>query len=154
TPALTGLRKPAVVELLRMIRTAPGILAAATIWPMLLGRRAQIKEAGLENAFLALTACLGASLAILGAAMLVLTPNSVYFASFLQPVIVAGACTLMARLAPEPNYLRLQSAVFIVLAAIGSIRAIGMTTWGAACAASFGYSDTIHRVQAELKGCP
>ena len=41
-----------------------------------------------------------------------------------------------------------------MLAAIGAIRAIGMSTWGVACATDFGYPETIQRVRTELDSSP
>jgi hypothetical protein len=94
-----------------------------------------------------------AALAIIGASLFLLTPNSVLFVGPLQPLIVGGCLGLLAARYSGGAWLRAQVWLFVGLAAIGSIRAVGMTTWGAACAADAGYPSALRRVRSELNGC-
>jgi len=165
TPSLTGLRVPRLAELLKMVRTVPGILAVAALLPVIWTRRRQAGQAGLESLWLLTLACTLAAMAIVGASMFVLTPNSVFFASHLQPLIVAGYLTLASsvtasgydparRIPAMPRGMRLQTVGFLTLALLGAVRAIGMSTWDLACATDVNYSSGIHRVRAEIDGCP
>jgi hypothetical protein len=130
TPSLTGWRWPRLDELLKVGRNAPGILAAAALLPWLCRSLATSTKAG-RFGLITVTATL-AALVLVAASLFLLTPNSVLFAGPLQPLIVCG---------------------FLALAALASVRAVGMTTWGAACAADVGYPSAVGRVQTELKGC-
>ncbi len=170
TPSLTGWRIPRLAEILKMIRTLPGILAVAVLLPWWFPRRVEFREAGKEMLWLLALACTLAAMAIIVASMFVLTPNSVFFASYLQPVIVASYLAMMPTLtlaragstSPRPaedrralpGLARLQAFCFIALAAIGAIRTIGMSTWGLACAADLGYPTAIESVRAELNSSP
>ena len=111
-----------------------------------------------------------ATLAMVGGALFLLSPNSVLFVEPLQPLIVAGC---LAWLAARPSggarergqgretlpaeagvpgraRVRAQVWLFAGLAALGSIRAIGLTTWGVACAADAGYPLALRCVRTEL----
>jgi hypothetical protein len=56
-------------------------------------------------------------------------------------------------LAPATPWERRLLWMFIGLAALGSIRAVGLTTWGLICAHDFGYAATIGLVRAKLADC-
>lgn len=165
TPSLTGLRVPTGADLLKMIRTAPGILAVAALLRGKVLRTSCTKE---NRLCLILFACLVPSLLILAASMFVLTANSVFFVSFLQPLIVAaylGTTTpkqadseelkhASQRIGTGQTRRRLTAASFVALAALGAIRALGMTSWGLACAGDVNYTSAISRVSAELSAAP
>jgi len=157
TPSLTGLRVPRLAEILKMLRTVPGILAVAALLPWIWARQRQGAREGLQMVWLVTLACTLAALAIVGASMFVLTPNSVFFASYLQPVIVACYLTLAAPIAEAgkgfPSQMRLQKWGFLLLAALGAIRAAGMSFWGLACAADVNYGAAIHRVRTQIESC-
>ncbi|MGA2864443.1 MAG: hypothetical protein ABSF95_08135 [Verrucomicrobiota bacterium] len=201
TPSLTGWRWPQLDELLKVVRNAPGILAAAALLPWLCrslaastnaparpaagaapsetpgplnpdGRRdacpttagAPVRSAlsqthpedtaGIAGRFglITVTATL-AALVLVAASLFLLTPNSVLFAGPLQPLIVGGYLALLASRPAEGRRVRTQVWLFLALAALASIRAVGMTTWGAACAADVGCPSALRRVETELNGC-
>ena len=165
TPSLTGFRAPRPAEILKMVRTVPGILAVAALLPGLWTQYRRARQPGLESLWLITLACALATLAIVAASMFVLTPNSVFFASYLQPLIVACYLTLASlirtsnfdpafRSSPVLGQMKLQRLAFLGLAVLGSIRAIGMSTWGIACAADVSYHAAIQRVRAETQTCP
>jgi len=82
----------------------------------------------------------------------VLTANAVGFSAYLQPLSVAAYLGLAAPLFATPARARLTVRLFIALAVLGSIRAIGMTTWGIACATDVSQRSALQRVRAEIEG--
>ena len=148
TPSLTGWRWPLFHEVLKMVRTVPGVLLVAILMPWLKANRASDPVERLV--WLATLASTIAALAITGAAMFLLTPNSVLFAAYLQPVVVGGYLTLaLKRLAP--SQFRLQTYLFIAAACLGAVRAVGMSTWGVACARDVSQLKALARVRQEFE---
>jgi len=156
TPSLTGLRVPHLAEILKTVRTVPGILAVVALAPWWLRKRARTQVAGKQGLCLVVITCTLAALIVIIASLCVLTPNSVFFVSYLQPLIVGcflGMTPYLSRERSMASRPSLMVPAFLALAGIGSIRAVGMSTWGAVCAADFGYQKTIHRVGMELHDC-
>ena len=175
TPSLTGWRWPLPDEILKTVRNAPGVLAAAAllIWLGRSGVRsgetgtaggtpvsAAAPPAGEADAAgdmraigLVTAAATLAALGIVAGGLFLLSPNSVLFVGPLQPLIVGGCLALLAAQPSGRPWLRAQVWLFVGLAAVGSIRAVGMTTWGVACAADAGYPSALRRVRSELNGC-
>jgi hypothetical protein len=48
----------------------------------------------------------------------------------------------------------LQVACLVPAVLMGSVRAVGMTTWGVACAMDFSHADSVKRVESELANHP
>ncbi len=170
TPSLTGWRWPRLHEALKIARNAPGIPAAAVLLPWVLSCRSRttsqetqhlksdrISGAGAAcdewEASTVTAASTLAALAVVGASLFLLAPSSVQFVGPLQPLIVGGCLALAAARPWQPRRLAACAWLFLALAAIGSIRAIGMSTWGVACAADAGYPSALRHVRAELKSC-
>ena len=114
-------------------------------------------------------ACLGASFLILTAAMFVLTPNSVSFTAYLQPLVVAGFLSLSAVRKTDARTLdspapdsqtpttcmlarRRYAWLFGLLALLAGVRALGLSTWGLLCALDCNYRSSIGIVQTEISG--
>ena len=162
TPSFTGWRRPRLLEILKMVRTVPAVLAVSVLLPWWLLRKARVTRApqsASENAmlpvyetgFLLVTlACTSAALAVVVACLFLLTPNTVAIAAYLQPLIVGAYLAFSAPLIAGWRWGRLHLWLLLLLAGLGSVRAIGMTTWGLACAANVGYSAAIHHVREEL----
>ena len=172
TPSLTGWRWPRLGEVLKIVRNGSGILAAAAllIWAwrpgapsresgMAPGTPAQASpSAALREEAAGDTWGLGlvsgaatlATLAMVGGSLFLLSPNSVLFVEPLQPLIVGGCLAWLAARPSGRARVRAQVCLFAGLAALGSIRAIGMTTWGVACAADAGYPSALRCVRAQL----
>ena len=106
TPSLAGWRIPRTAEILKLFRTLPGILAVAAVLPWWFRRRAQVREAGQETLWLVTLACTLAAMAIIAASMFVLTPNSVFFASYLRPLIVASYLAMAPFRSEKPPFRR------------------------------------------------
>jgi hypothetical protein len=73
----------------------------------------------------------------------------VLFSAYLQPLIVGCGLTVLAQQLPWIRK-RLLASAFILLALLGSIRAIGLSTWGTACARDYSYSQATERVRIEI----
>jgi hypothetical protein len=104
------------------------------------------------------------SVAILGASLLIITPNSIGFTLYLQPLIVGLFLSSGCFLADDNSQRsalcrwftrnrRLALACFVALAALTSIRAVGLSTWGLVCAWDFGYRDSQSTLKRELALC-
>jgi len=148
TPSVTGWRAPHLDELLKVARTAPGILLVGTLLAWLAVRR-NICLSASPAMFTAISGVIAAS-ALIAGCLVVLTPNVVHVANYLQPVVVG--CFLMAardgfggwRLA------RAIGALFVAAALLVSIRAVGLTTWGVACVRDVDRRTALARVKTEL----
>src|SRR6185369_13221488 len=100
-----------------------------------------------------LLACTFASVCLTVASLSVLTPNSVSFVYYLQPLVVAGYLTWVASHSSTTRQWLFPSGLFFALALVVSIRAVGLSTWGVACARDFGYLQAKSRVQEQLLAC-
>ena len=89
---------------------------------------------------------------ITAASLCILTANIVGIANYLQPLVVATYLGICADLFPRRPWLRLQVVCLSFAILIGAIRAIGMTTWGLACAADVSYSQSNQIIDAQLAG--
>jgi hypothetical protein len=155
TPSYTGWRFPSVVEILKVARTAPGICLVAVFLPCSWFKQhndvQHLQYARYE--YMLVPALLGA-LAIVAACCFILTANTVIIANYLQPIIVASYLAFCAVILPHGRWLRFQFICLLLAAALGSVRAIGMSTWGLACAADVSYSSATHRIEDELSKLP
>jgi hypothetical protein len=150
TPAWTGRRWPSLVEVLKIGRTVPGVLLSALFLASLIARsRVEMQRAPQMLWIVTFTSTLAALAIVVGSAFF-LTPNSVGFAAYLQPISVAGCLSLS--FFQRYRRLRVEKCLFVLAAGVGAIRAIGMSTWGVACAADVSYSQAVRAVRQELIG--
>jgi len=155
TPSLTGWRMPTIPEVLKVLRTTPGILFVAITLPgSWLKQHNNVATAEYARFELILIPALLSALAVVAACLFLLTANTVAIANYLQPVIVACYLAFCGTLFAGNRWLRLQITGLWLAVLLGSIRAIGMSTWGLACAADVGYPTAIHRVEQELSTVP
>jgi len=152
TPSLSGWRIPRLGELLKVVRTVPGILAAGFGVLYLLPKRDALRNSGKELLWIVALTCTLAGLVMTFGSLTVLTANAVGFSAYLQPLAVAAFLGLAAPLFSAPVRARFTVLLFIGLAALGSIRAIGMTTWGIACATDVSQRSALQRVRTEIQG--
>jgi hypothetical protein len=151
TPSVTGWRVPAVMELLKAGRTVPGVLLAALLFAVLVLRRGrQLLQSGLARQWLLPVIALVTTLILAVAAMFFLTPNAIAIANYLQPLVVGSFLAAAAPLFPNPRARPRLVGIFVAVTLVGSLRAIGMTTWGLACAADMGHQAAVRRVRLEL----
>jgi hypothetical protein len=106
-----------------------------------------------RHEYILLPALLGA-LGVVTACLFILTPNLVAIANYLQPVIVASYLAFCVKLFPAQRWLHFQVVCLSLAALLGSARAIGMSTWGLACASDVSYSSATHLVENELAKLP
>ncbi len=148
TPVLAvGFRVPTVLELLKLIRTAPVFLLALVLLPFLFAKRRVILAN--EGAWLPLLAGVFITgWGLLIADMTLLAANYVGYILFIQLLLAAGLLALSEHFtAPLRRALRVALVGCVLLA---SVRAVGMTTWGAACAWKNSYARTHQALLAEF----
>jgi len=77
--------------------------------------------------------------------------NTVAVAGYLQPLLVATYLAVCSALfTGRRRWMRIQVTGLLLAILLGSVRAVGMSTWGLACAADMGYTKANQRVETEL----
>ena len=141
----TGFHLPHGLEIIKLVRNAPVFLLALAFVPVALARRKQL--AG--EPWLLLTAGIFVvGWALLVASVTLLAPNYVGYALFSQIILAAGLLALGEKL--FPGKFRWLTVLILGCAALVSVRAVGMTTWGAACAWKNSHGRTQATLRAEL----
>ena len=150
TPSLTNLRLPAPDDIIKLIRNLPALLL---ILMLLLRRpwRQSLKSERSPALLLVLTGGL-MSLAVIAGGCFVFTANWMLMLSQLQPLIV-GAFLLLGT-GEKIAETRWLTPVLAGLVLLVSVRAIGMSTWGVACAWDVSQSDAQRIVKTELDRPP
>ena len=154
TPSLTGLRVPRADDVLKVLRTAPGVLLVFPALIVLLLRGRNLRDELSRSPQLLVAGCGAvAALALVGGCLLILTPNAIHIAGYLQPIIVG---CLLGALGNESRTRidRLMPPFLLLATMLVSVRAIGMTTWGWLCARDVNYAQAITRVNDELNAVP
>ncbi|MDB6108556.1 MAG: hypothetical protein JWR69_306 [Pedosphaera sp.] len=156
TPTLTGFRVPYPEEIMKVARTVPAIILVALMLPLSwFTQRPDLSVNAGPRFSLVLLPTLLAALGVMAACLCFLAANSVgTIANYLQPLIVASYLALCASAFPGRRWLRGQIACLLLLVLLGAVRALGMTTWGLACARDVSYSSAVQRVRAELEKQP
>jgi hypothetical protein len=148
TPVLAvGFRKPDVLEILKLIRTAPVFLLALGFLPFAFARRKQIFSANEPWLFL-VAGIFAMGWLLLVADMTLLAANYVGYVMFTQIILAAGLLALCEKYFSE-HHCRLRGLMLGCVILI-SVRAVGMTTWGAACAWKNSYPRTHETLRAEF----
>jgi hypothetical protein len=150
TPSFSGLRMPQVASILKVIRTVPGVLAVSWIGPWWIVKRKGQELKGSARFWLLTGACTAVALAVAIASLSVVAANMVAIAAYLQPLAVGACLAFVLTHTGRPSLPRSSLVVISGLAFIVSIRAIGMTTWGVACAHDVSYPRTLERLRHEL----
>jgi len=138
----TGFHLPRGLETIKLVRNAPVFLLALAFVPAALARR---KELAGDSWLLLTAGIFTAGWALLVASVTLLAPNYVGYVLFLQIILAAGLLTLGGKLFPGKT--PWPTILILGCAALVSIRAVGMTTWGAACA----WKNNCGRTQAVLR---
>jgi hypothetical protein len=155
TPSLTGWRLPAIGDVLKVLRTTPGICLVALFLPWTwFKQNNNVEHAKYARQEYLLLPALAASLAVVVACLFVLTPNTVAIANYLQPVVVASYLAFCVAILPARRNLRVQVLCLSLAALLGSVRAVGMSTWGLVCATDVSYSSATRRIEGELAKLP
>jgi hypothetical protein len=155
TPTWTGLRTIYVVEVIKVVRAVPGILVAAAFLPLLWWRDpAKLGLPAPSGGVILLVLLLLGALTIVAASLTCMTANMAGMAGHVQPLIVGLYLALAAPLIPRGPWRSLQTVCLAGAVLLGSVRAVGMSTWGIACARDVGCSAAIGRVRAEMDRQP
>ncbi|HEY5910698.1 MAG TPA: hypothetical protein VJA21_08855 [Verrucomicrobiae bacterium] len=163
----TGFRFPQAAEVIKIIRNAPVFLLALACAPWLWwkqpgsdarpltvegGDRAWtaggLQVTGCPSWWLA-TAIAASGLALVIGALTLFTANYVIYLWYAQALLAAGLLERAANLPPWRRRL-LQAALAGCLVLV-SVRAVGMTTWGALCASDVNYARARSIVRQELQ---
>jgi hypothetical protein len=158
TPALANGWRLSSADILRLLRTSPGVLVGGLLLPWMLTTLYRSTRNGNRVAAPALWALTVAStlfaVGFIAAALLSPKSGVILAPAYLQPLVVAGTLAVAPAFFPDRKRLRFLAALFLAVAAIGWIRPIGMSTWGLACAADVGYPAAIRYVRHEFNTCP
>jgi hypothetical protein len=141
----SGFHLPRGVELLKLVRTAPVFLVAIFFVPLAIKHRQQFSA----DAWLRLAAGIFlAGWTLIAADLTLLSANYIGYVLFSQIILAAGLLALIGIFfSSRARCLRL---FIFCCAALMSIRAIGLTTWGAACAWENSYAQTQTTLRVEL----
>jgi len=146
TPIRTlGIRTPHLLDVLKLIRTAPLFLLAAALLPFVFGR---VRRLAFEPWLVMLAGVFLMGLVTIVATMTIISPDYTTYLLFAQVILAVGMLVLVEKLYPG-----LKGGLCLALLACAlliSIRAIGMTTWGAACAWKNSYGHTQETLRVEL----
>ena len=155
TPSVAGWRWPRVDDTLKVFRTGPGVcgVLALAVWLGLRNRRQLVNQAASTAALVALASA-AAVTGIALAALIVLTPNFALSIGYLQPLVVGCFLTACGGEWVSRGQQRFWTFGFGVLAAVGAVRAVGMSTWGVACAADVSHGQAIQSVRESLNRTP
>ncbi len=150
TPSITGLRAPRLFELLKVVRSIPGALFAAMLLVIVFRSRDSTRRTlALAGAYPMLGLAAGVALLAFGS-LLFFTANWIGAALYLQPLLIGLALVAVAELDGIGRFRRALVGSFVLLALISNIRAVGLTTWGVACARDVGRSASLAMVDGWL----
>ena len=150
-----GFHAPNLMALIKLARTAPVFLLTLPLLPLVIARRREIFSGTVtlddgKGAWMFLVA----GIFVMGWVLLVadvtlLAADYVGYVMFTQIILAAGMLVLAPKLFPGRE--RLLRTLMLGCVLLVSIRGIGMTTWGAACAWKNSYWQTHETLRAELE---
>ncbi|MGC9944089.1 MAG: hypothetical protein ABSE48_19855 [Verrucomicrobiota bacterium] len=140
-----GFHAPRALDLVKLVRTVPVFLAATATLPWVWARRRQLTA---EPWLLVAAGCFVMGVITLCLAMTFVSPNYVGYAVYLEIIVAAGLLALVDRI--SPNARRLPQILILGCVLLVGVRAVGMTTWGAACAWNNSYWQTRKELRVEL----
>ena len=145
--AVTGFHAPHVPDVIKLVRTAPVFVLGLFLLPMIYARRKELFAT--ESAWLALiTAVFVMGWAMLIASMTFLASNYVAYVMFTQVILAAGLLVLVQKyFTQREQFVRVVLAGCVLLVAV---RAVGLSTWGVACASKNSYRSTQTELHTEL----
>jgi hypothetical protein len=143
-----GFHRPAGSDLLKLVRTAPVFLLALGVVPWFI-RRA--KEIGTPLAVwpALVVGILVAGWGLLAISLTLLPANYFAYAIFTQVLLAAGLAALVRSQAPRREGC-LRAGLWLCVALV-SVRAVGMSSWGVACAWQNSYSSVQTTLRQELR---
>lgn len=142
-------------QLLKLSRTAPGIFFAGGClawWCVRAGRAALSWLSARDAVFLATTMLVAGCLIF--AATVLLVPSVIHWLGYLQPLVVALTLMLFERVGAPARVSPWLTRIFLLLALVVGIRAVGMSTWGVACAVDSSEGESVRRVRQAILDAP
>ena len=157
TPSLTNWRLPSAGDLMKTARTMPAILLIAGLmlchWR---SRSLPVLAAGGSSTdnrpFLLLVTGLLVTAGLVAGGLFRFTANWILFLYHIQPLLVGVFLTVTVRSTAPPR--RWLVPAFGLMVLIISVRAVGLSTWGVACALDRSQSASWQIVDAELDHLP
>ena len=155
TPSVTGLRAPKLLDTLKAMRTTPAIFVVGA-GVVLASLRKRVTIVALRNSPSGMLAICGmlAGLALIGGSLIMLSPNTIHIANYLQPVVVGTFLSAGVFFAEAQKPGRAVLILFLALSLVTGVRAIGLTTWGVLCARDVSYAKATALVRAEVDTLP
>jgi hypothetical protein len=139
---------PSGQGILKLLRTVPVFLVGLAVLPLVAARRKAIFAC--DSPWLALAAGIFAmGWVLLGLSLMLLAPNYVTYAIFTQVILAAALVALAEKYFVKGR--RWLRAVLLGCVLLVSVRALGMTTWGAVCAWENSCQRTQQVLQTELQ---
>jgi hypothetical protein len=142
-----GFHRPDPIDMIKLCRAMPVFVLGLGVLPFVFIKRKEIFAA--ESVWLALTA--GVFLmgcVLLSASMVLLSSNYVMYATFTQVTLAAGLLALARE--HFPARLRVLRLLLLGCVLLVSLRALGMSTWGVACAWKNSWQSARTVAKAEL----
>jgi hypothetical protein len=155
TPSFTGWRLPTPGDLIKLVRNLPAILFIALLLPQALKAWfTQPRVVGTNEPPVALLVCatVAISLGLILGGLFLFTANWFLILAHFQPLIVGAFLTLGTR--PKTTFHRWLMPVLAASVLLVSIRAVGMSTWGVACARDINEAAARRIVRADLDALP
>lgn len=155
TPSLTSWRLPDLMEIIKIVRSVPGVLLVLALLPLVGWRWSRDARAATDprqNVVL-FSASLAAAV-VLVLALCFLTANLVLIAAYLQPLVVGvflARWTTREAVPLRTNAVKLLLGLAVLLV---SVRAVGLITIGLACARDVGRTAAQAAVAGELAVLP
>lgn len=144
----SGFHAPQGADLLKLIRSVPVFLLGLALLPWLVARRRELFSR--PAPWLALSAGIFVmGWILLAASLTLLASNYVMYATLTQIILAAGLLAVCRE--QTPAWERALRAGLVACVCLVSIRAAGMSTWGAACAWKNSYTDTQAVLRQELQ---
>lgn len=143
----TGFHLPDIPDLIKAVRTVPIFVLGAAAAPLVWRRRQEIFSH--DSPWLALTAAiLGMGWILLALSLTLLPANYCNYVVLTQIILAAGLLALARTYSPRwERWLRVALLGCVLLV---SVRAVGMSTWGVACACKNSYRNTQTLLRGEL----
>ena len=151
--SLTGARVPTFNELLKAGRNLGAIFIIAA-FVLATGRHhwREIKKWRPEE--IVFYGGLALGLAFIAACLSVVAANWMGVINYFQPILAGLFLAAIIKRQPEMLRTRALAAIVILVLGLGSVRAIGLTTWGVACATDVSCATALRRVASELDSMP
>jgi hypothetical protein len=140
----TGFHAPQAADILKLVRTAPIFLLGLAALPLIRGRSTEILSR--ESPWFALVTSIFIMGWVLLALSLTLLPANYCNYVFLTQIILAAGLMALAQQHFPAKQRVLRAGLWACLLLV-SVRAIGMSTWGVACA----WKDSYGRTQVVLR---